>query len=156
VNQSSVDRTRLGARGYQYVNGNHTNGGQPKATSPDETTQMPERHAESHAMNQIHNNYAPDITYGNELVLEDGQSGTGTANHGLESRPYQHGGGYATSQASEQGYHVQHNGQMVNQEYPPATRRWSAEYSPEERLRLGLPRWESEQHRLAYERGSRS
>lgn len=27
---------------------------------------------------------------------------------------------------------------------------WSIENAPEERLRVGLPRWESEEHRVAY------
>ena len=36
--------------------------------------------------------------------------------------------------------------------YTPTARRWSCEYSPEERMRVGLPRWKTEQHRIDYER----
>ena len=34
--------------------------------------------------------------------------------------------------------------------HSPTARRWSREYSPDERMRVGLPRWETEQDRLEY------
>lgn len=42
----------------------------------------------------------------------------------------------------------------TRQRDPPSIRRWSLENAPEERIRIGLPRWESEQHRAEYQQGN--
>ena len=39
--------------------------------------------------------------------------------------------------------------------YTPTARRWSREYSPEERMRVGLRRWENEQARTDYDQQCR-
>lgn len=40
---------------------------------------------------------------------------------------------------------------MDDVQHSPAMRRWSSAPSPEERIRLGLPRWESDEQRAEYE-----
>jgi hypothetical protein len=50
---------------------------------------------------------------------------------------------------------TQENPQPANVARTPTARRWSREYSPEERMRVGLLRWETEQHRINYERQQR-
>lgn len=67
------------------------------------------------------------------------------------------GTGYGEARSRDQetpetGRYAEQSNQTANVARTPTTRRWSREYSPEERMRVGLPRWETEQHRIDYER----
>jgi hypothetical protein len=52
--------------------------------------------------------------------------------------------------SSQDHYNAYGNGQS-NVQHSLPTQRYITEISPEERLRLGLPRYESEEQRLAYQ-----
>lgn len=79
--------------------------------------------------------------------IEDDQVGSrvdprhlGQAHHGEERCREQEAP--APSRSAHQ------SNQTVNVARTPTAGRWSREYSPEERMRLGLRRWETEQHRI--------
>jgi hypothetical protein len=143
-----------------------------------------EGHEESHATGSAHpyyqnNNYSlprpPQIlpssrnypdqgmyyhqtapVYARELNLDD-ETATSTTESGYPTQKPQQTDQYAqqcpSTHGNQQGYQDQYAGDST---HPPTVHRWSQEISPEERLRLGLPRYESEEQRLAYERSASS
>ncbi|KAH7355262.1 hypothetical protein BKA65DRAFT_236789 [Rhexocercosporidium sp. MPI-PUGE-AT-0058] len=89
--------------------------------------------------------------YENELTFDDDQNTAAAA--AAETPPY---GGRYTRQAPEQNqsYQDYQNSQsnQTNGSHSPTTERWTAEQSSEERIRLGLSRYPTEEERrLAYE-----
>jgi hypothetical protein len=83
-------------------------------------------------------------------VFDDDQNGT-PANSGYTSQTTHYNSRYYPQQTSGQGHYNTHGNDHGHAQYSETTRRWSTEISPEDRLRLGLPRYESEEQRLAYE-----
>jgi len=94
--------------------------------------------------------------YARELNLDD-ETATSTTESGYPTQQPQQTDQYAqqhpSTHGNQQGYQDQYAGDSTR---PPTVHRWSQEISPEERLRLGLPRYESEEQRLAYERSASS
>jgi hypothetical protein len=88
--------------------------------------------------------------YDNNLAFDDDQNGT-PANSGHTGRATHYNSDYYPQQTSAQGHYSTYGNGHSNAQHSETTRRWSTEISPEERLRLGLPRYESEEQRLAYE-----
>jgi hypothetical protein len=86
-------------------------------------------------------------TYASTISIEYDQNGgyvAGRPNSGKPVSDHVHSPGHST----------QHDIHIIDQQHSLSMRRWSLENSPEERIRIGLPRWESEQHRIAYEQGN--
>lgn len=96
-------------------------------------------------------------TYANELTLEDDQtqastSATTTTYSYQQSQETQTASQYAWNpsnnvpQTTDEAYH----GEVEVQNpwtYPPTTRRWSTEYSPDECIRLGIPHYTTQAQR---------
>ncbi|KAG4434905.1 hypothetical protein IFR05_009603 [Cadophora sp. M221] len=85
--------------------------------------------------------------YENELTLDDDQNTETTV-------PETPSDGRYTQQAPAHNQYHHNNNQpdQPNGVHPPTTERWSSEHTPEERLRLGLSRYPTEEERrLAYE-----
>lgn len=92
-------------------------------------------------------------SYPSELTIEEEKQDTSLNEQQNQSacNPSPH-----HNQAADQTYCAQSNFQNTSQA-SPTTDRWSAQQFPEERLRLGLPRWENEeQQRAAYKDVHRS
>jgi hypothetical protein len=99
--------------------------------------------------------------YQTELVIDNEQASVAAS--GYQLRPETQNNGHFIQQPSHQ-YAVQQHplgsssahqaSPLGNGVHPLTTQRWSAEFSPEERLRLGFPRYESEEQRCAYERAN--
>jgi hypothetical protein len=95
--------------------------------------------------------------YDSELVLDSVEEQEGSSQYskrpGFESFEFQPQND-ATKRSQDQApRHL--NPQATNIARTPTTRRWSREYAPEERIRVGLPRWESKEARRKYERHQR-
>lgn len=94
--------------------------------------------------------YTEGLTYACGIIIEEDE--VDTTNTGNSSIHYS-----VPDQSPPRDYYTHRepslNGTATDQ-HSPTVRRWSRENAPDERLRLGLPRWESEQHRAAYQNGS--
>jgi hypothetical protein len=101
--------------------------------------------------NQGHSHTA-DPAYRRELEIEKGRLGSANGSSNYQTRLPYPGATHQSEQTPV--YRSLVSNCTVHQE-SPTTRRWSTEDCPEERLRLGLPRWESDKHRAEYERGLR-
>jgi hypothetical protein len=101
--------------------------------------------------NQGHSHTA-DPGYQRELEIEKGRLGSVNGSSDYQTRLPYPGATHQREQTPD------YRSLMVNRtlhQESLTTRRWSTEDCPEERLRLGLPRWESDKHRAEYERGRR-
>jgi hypothetical protein len=162
---------------YQYTNGtphDQTNGN-AYYTEPTYLEQTPHQQTTSgDAANSSHQRYETyylppyshegfsqeTITYANELTFDEEQSNAPVAGPYYQRQATT--SNYSTNYGSMQGLAGSAIDQGIAEEptgvsgpYSPTTRRWSAEYSSDERLRLGLPRFETEeQQRQAYERAA--
>lgn len=101
--------------------------------------------------------FPPDQTYAQQparydysLAFDDDQN-VPLINSGYTGQATSYNSGYYPQQTSAQGRYNTYGNNQSNAQHSETTRRWSTEISPEERLRLGLPRFESEEKRLAYE-----
>lgn len=175
VVQQPTRGTRFSTNGYQHQNGyyvmngdsdSYIAGDQSQSVPACETSpasgQNPEPQWGSSGYLQEGQYYLPTTpydsqttpTYNSELIIdsiEEGDSGT----WGDDSR-YPRQSSYREPRSQIQqtftgGDYTRQDSQTANIARTPTTRRWSREYSPEERMRVGLPRWESEQHRIDYE-----
>jgi hypothetical protein len=97
--------------------------------------------------------YSPPM-YERELIIDEENTGTSvppmTGRNQCSGQTRLH----PTQQNSEQVSHARQNGQTRYHSPPPTTQRWSAEYSPEERMRVGLPRWESHDREVQYQQAA--
>jgi hypothetical protein len=99
------------------------------------------------------------VRYDNNLAFDDDQNGTSensgytgqTTQSGYTSQTTHYNSDYYPQKTSGQGHYNTYVNGHGHAQHSETTRRWSTEISPEERLRLGLPRYESEEQRLAYE-----
>jgi hypothetical protein len=131
------------------------------------TEQNPEPQWESQGYFQQGQYYLPTTpydsqtipTYNPELVIDSIEEGHPAVWGDASCYPSQSGYGEAGARIQQTftaGTDTQQNSQTANVAHTLTTKRWSREYSPEERMRVGLPRWESEQHRIDYEGRRRS
>ncbi|KAK0119555.1 hypothetical protein ONS95_010995 [Cadophora gregata] len=116
------------------------------STSTPEVPSSVEQH--NNAQTNLGHHYFPafereTLRYDAELIVDDDDQSTTPVN---ETRSY---GGY-TQHAPVQ--NPDHQINQTNGAQSPTTERWTTEQSPEERLRLGLSRYPSEEEQcLAYE-----
>lgn len=114
-----------------------------------EDTSYPEPPAEGSHFSSSAASYAEGLTYAYGIIIEEDEvDSTNTGNSSIHYSVPDQGGQrdyYAHREASLNG--------TATDKHSPTVRRWSRENAPDERLRLGLPRWESEQHRAAYQDG---
>jgi hypothetical protein len=94
--------------------------------------------------------YQQLIRYDNNLTFDADQIAT-PVNSGYTSQATHYNSGHYPQQTSTQDYYNTYENIQNNAQNSNTTQRWSTEISPDERLRLGLPRYESEEQRLAYE-----
>jgi hypothetical protein len=173
--QHPAQNSHTTTNGYQFHNGYvpeyndeqpYTSGVQSTSTSTYHTFSSPEYQQESSWDGQGYQEYGqyylPATSYPSQSqpnydsvlvidTIEDEHSEAwvdlSRSNHaGFE------GVGLRPQQPSTDSRHNQQNTYTENFAHTPTARRWSREYSPEERLRIGLPRWETEQHRIEYQR----
>ena len=89
------------------------------------------------------------------LTIEEEPVETSTATPvDVNQRPRRHRR-HPRDQNSSHSHGAQHNGRTRHHTPPPTTRWWSDEQSPEERMRVGLPRWESREQQAQYEQPRR-
>jgi len=155
----------------QYQNGDYQPASEPHPASTYEAAPLEAAPFEPHSDVQYANkqyfdpNYYPAAgtvyaqypVYDSELSIDGDQAGPTAMAHNPNASPDQTQSG--TEQNPTNGIYYgrdQQNDFTANQYYSPPTNWWTAENSPEERIRLGLPRWESEEHRLAYEHSQQS
>jgi hypothetical protein len=150
--------------GYaEYSDGySHTSGDQSTSASANDALPS-ENQQESQWDGQYYfptTSYPPQepLRYASELSIdsiEDDQDETRIDSSGLHqagSARSVEAGSRVQQQPLAPGRYTQQNNQTANVARTPTARRWSREYSPEERIRVGLPRWETKRHRKNYER----
>jgi hypothetical protein len=166
VNQRPTNQTTANTPEYlskiDYATGYHksyTDGVQPQIAVGDESQSTPKQPAGSQSANQCcctHGTFCltpipiyiwEPTTYETEITLEEEQAENGSA--ASKDREDVSITQHDTSAADI--LPQQTNDQTANGIHSPTFQMWSAQYYTEERMRLGLPRWESQQQRLAYE-----
>lgn len=153
-----------------YREGNScTNGDYSQSASSYNTFTRSEEQSElqcnGHGYQQYRQYYLPPTSYPQEtpkydpeLVIdsiEEERDSPHFPNQPQQGRARRRPDDAATASRSPQRAQSQQNSQATNVAHTQTARRWSREYSPEERMRVGLPRWETEQHRIDYERQQR-
>jgi hypothetical protein len=150
--------------GYSYTNGDYS-----KSTSSYDIFPRSEQQSEfqwnGNGYQQYQQYYLPPTSYPQEtpkydpeLVIdsiEEERDSSRFPNQPQQGRARHRPEDAATSDRSPHRASSQQNSQTTNVAHTPTARRWSREYSPGERMRVGLPRWETEQHRMDYERQQR-
>lgn len=179
--QQSGQHTYATTKDYQYQNGypvdyshgySYKNGNQSQSASTYDVlspSEPQESQLDDQGRQQYRQYYLPTTSYPPQDTpkydpeldidsVEDQQAGAwaGASRYPDQASeaPYS-GYGDATSQAQQPSAVVRHtpqNPQTANVARTPTAQRWSREYSPEERMRVGLRRWETDQDRIDYER----
>jgi hypothetical protein len=147
------------SEGCSYTSGNHSYSASTYYTwSASERQYQPQwdgqgyqqygRHYLPTASNPPHD--IPD--YDSELVIDSVERDEARAWGDASRPPTQPRAGDGRAQRQQRPAPARNQQSQQNIAHTHTTQRWSREYSPEERMRVGLPRWETEQHRIDYQR----
>ena len=95
--------------------------------------------------------------YANHLIIDDDYTNTTSATPLYQQHANPYSSSAYSQQLTRQNQYADHQRNHNDRTYPPTMQLWSREPSTEERMRLGLPRYESvEQERRAFENATRS